>query len=477
MNKDVLIEAISNIPDGKKRDHLGSSFVEALVNYSKAFGESTFTLDELVLHRLESLIQKNSFLSDIVNFNENLEGKIKRHDDSSPLSKKALKVIFSKAFGFDLKTEKKFIPTLERASSCETKLHDFQERIRRRVMHLFFAGQKKFLIHMPTGSGKTRTAAEIILDFIRVSPAKALFKNNIQILWVAQSSELCQQAFETVKFIMNKKGVSDVNFNHFYDTHSFEENDNSKPTIHFVGIQKLLLHYQSEEWSKVRENTFLVVIDEAHRSIAQRWIHALEYFTRDDSVYTIGLTATPGIGALENGVYSLANFYQGNKITITDENFQDETNPIQFLVRKGYLARIERFTIQNDVSNEKISLTNGEFKFSGQTLKSLSRSAKRNHSIINIINNNKELKVLVFTCGKEHNSILSNLLMRQGINSGVIDESTKNREAIIQDFKHGSLNILLNFGVLTTGFDAPKTNVCVIADGGTNTSWSGKQRK
>jgi type I site-specific restriction endonuclease len=26
--------------------------------------------------------------------------------------------------------------------------------------------QKRFLIHMPTGSGKTRTAGEILIDFI-----------------------------------------------------------------------------------------------------------------------------------------------------------------------------------------------------------------------------------------------------------------------------------------------------------------------
>jgi superfamily II DNA or RNA helicase len=33
----------------------------------------------------------------------------------------------------------------------------------------------------------------------------------------------------------------------------------------------------------------------------------------------------------------------------------------------------------------------------------------------------------------------------------------------VDEFKHGELDILLNFGVLTTGFDAPRTDICIIA--------------
>ena len=39
------------------------------------------------------------------------------------------------------------------------------------------------------------------------------------------------------------------------------------------------------------------------------------------------------------------------------------------------------------------------------------------------------------------------------------------KETLINQFKDSKsdLNVLLNFGVLTTGFDAPKTDVCIIA--------------
>ena len=37
------------------------------------------------------------------------------------------------------------------------------------------------------------------------------------------------------------------------------------------------------------------------------------------------------------------------------------------------------------------------------------------------------------------------------------------RRALIEDFRHGGLSVLCNYGVLTTGFDAPRVRAVVIA--------------
>jgi superfamily II DNA or RNA helicase len=106
-----------------------------------------------------------------------------------------------------------------------------------------------------------------------------------------------------------------------------------------------------------------------------------------------------------------------------------------------------------------------EFNFKSRTLDDLTANASRNLSIINIIKENYDLgkKILVFTCGLVHNKILKSILLDYQIESGCIDANSKNRRFLIDRFKNGDLNILLNFGVLTTGFDAPKTDVCIIA--------------
>ena len=43
------------------------------------------------------------------------------------------------------------------------------------------------------------------------------------------------------------------------------------------------------------------------------------------------------------------------------------------------------------------------------------------------------------------------------------DTPTHQRRQSIQDFKEGRLPILVNFGVLTTGFDAPNIKAVIIA--------------
>ena len=51
----------------------------------------------------------------------------------------------------------------------------------------------------------------------------------------------------------------------------------------------------------IRDKTDLVVIDEAHRSIAPEWNKAIEYFAGNSSTQIIGLTATPGLGTSRVG--------------------------------------------------------------------------------------------------------------------------------------------------------------------------------
>ena len=354
------------------------------------------------------------------------------------------------------------------ATECQATLHDFQERIRRVVINKIFDNQKRFLIHMPTGSGKTRTAAEIIIDFIRLSSSKALLSDNIKILWIAQSGELCYQAYETIKWLLDRKGTQDIYLGHYYGSHNITSEAIERPAIIFCSIQKLLLHYKEEVWQDIKANNYLVVVDEAHRSVANRWVEALNFFVDDSAVYLLGLTATPGIGTSDDErSYLLSTYYQNNKIQITDSKYTEIEKPIEYLVERKFLAKVQRIDIDSNVTitDQLESPGDGDFKFSKSTLKELSVSYSRNSSIVNIIQENSELKkkMLVFTCGIEHNKILQTLLEYHGISSATIDESSKNRNSLINNFKTGDLMILLNYGVLTTGFDAPLTDVCIIA--------------
>jgi DNA repair protein RadD len=462
-------ELISNIPEGKKRAYLGQIFVDAITQFYNTNGNIELEIDDLICENIDLVINNKEFINDCVNFSEEQLLQLLHENNVSDKSTIKTKRDFLLAHYTDISTDNNnYTSKPTEIVNCLIPLHDFQERIRRKVINLIFNGQKRFLIHMPTGSGKTRTAAEIMLDFLRLSSSRALLSQKIKILWIAQSSELCQQSAETLQYIVENKGTQNIHFGHFYENNELNQEILGESAIIFCSIQKLLLHFESTIWQQIRNETYLIVVDEAHRSIATQWKRALDFFVSNQSVYLLGLTATPGIGNSDNDSnYLLSTYYQNNKISITDKNYIEIPNPINYLVERKFLANIVRFDIDSKCSIEssEYDLNHSEFNFPKTTLEKLSKIPVRNSSIVNIIKHyvNSGKKILVFTCGVEHNRILKFILKEQNIHSAAIDANTKNRNQLIREFKHGNLNIILNFGVLTTGFDAPKTDICIIA--------------
>jgi DNA repair protein RadD len=462
-------DLVSKIPDGKKREYFGHLYVNSISEFYNNFEFNDVELDDLVERNIDFIILNDSFINDLKLFSlESLEDIFIELESEYIDNIEKIRSVLVNYYGIEFYQDESVEFSIANQAICSAPLHEFQERIRRKVINLLFNNQKRFLIHMPTGSGKTRTAAEILLDFVRFSSSKALFSEKIKILWIAQSSELCLQAFETVKFIFEKKSTVNIKLAHFYDNLDISPGLVDESAIIFCSIQKLLLHYNKEIWRKVKNETYLVIVDEAHRSVASKWVQALNYFVNDSSVYLLGLTATPGIGTgVDDSNYLLSHYYHGNKISITDEYYVELETPIQFLVQREFLAHIERVDIDSNIRIEDSGyiFADNEFSFKNRTLDDLTANASRNLSIINIIKENYDLgkKILVFTCGLVHNKILKSILLDYQIESGCIDANSKNRRFLIDRFKNGDLNILLNFGVLTTGFDAPKTDVCIIA--------------
>ena len=459
---------VSYIPKGKKISHLGKNYYKALSEFYDHYTDLDIDIDDLVESEFKNLLLSDQFVRDIKLFGLEFISSILSDTVSEDITIKNLRKALVDHFDIEYAEDKREYVDVQSSSQSQIALHDFQERIRRKVINLIFNDQKRFLIHMPTGSGKTRTSAEIILDFIRLSSGRALLNEKIKILWIAQSSELCSQAYETLKWIIDNKNTTNIALGHFYGDHEIDEEILDKPAVIFCSIQKLLLNYQKEIWSNIRNDNYLVVVDEAHRSVATQWIKALDFFVSQNNVFLLGLTATPGIGSSSNSSsYSLSTYYHSNKITLTDHLYNEINNPIEYLVERDFLAEIDRVDIDSKITiKDSVNISDsGEFLFSKNTMKDLSVNHARNSTIVNIISEEfrKNKKILVFTCGIEHNRILKALMALNNIPSETVDQSSKDRNSIIDRFKYGDLQILFNFGVLTTGFDAPKTDVCVIA--------------
>ncbi|MBK6900771.1 MAG: hypothetical protein IPH09_16465 [bacterium] len=73
--------------------------------------------------------------------------------------------------------------------------------------------------------------------------------------------------------------------------------------------------------------------------------------------------------------------------------------------------------------------------------------------------------VFVLACSLEHSRFICALPNYLGIASRHVDGTTdkKERKATIEGYKRGEYRVLCNYGVLATGFDAPRTDVVFIA--------------
>ena len=73
--------------------------------------------------------------------------------------------------------------------------------------------------------------------------------------------------------------------------------------------------------------------------------------------------------------------------------------------------------------------------------------------------------ILLFATSVDHAHLLAALLSLRGINAKAISGSTDPgaRRHYVSQFKAGRIRVLTNYGVLTTGFDAPAVRTLVIA--------------
>jgi DNA repair protein RadD len=358
-------------------------------------------------------------------------------------------------------------------------LHNYQKQIKDRiVLNLLDQIQpnRRMLVHMPTGSGKTKTCMEAIVDFLRTR----LFNEGV-VLWFANSTELCNQSYETLVSTWENKGDYELPvFKIFGENDANEDIFNFKKAVIFIGFQKFqsILNSKKEFDIKIRKhistNTQLVVIDEAHKSLAKTYEKAINYVSKMPNCRVIGLTATPGRSSNVNDLSNkfLSDYFNNNIIKIEDEFGQALDNPLEYLQNNKVLAKIDHNPIKvnfDEFTADEIIKIIESGELDESQIEKVVESPIRNKIIIDEVvksleNPNRDL-ILIFACSTSHCILLQKLLELNQIKSEVVlaETPTKLRNKYISDFKKGELKVLINFGVLTTGFDAPKLKTLILA--------------
>jgi len=350
-------------------------------------------------------------------------------------------------------------------------LYPYQRRVKDRLVRFLIDDNDRVLLHMPTGAGKTRTSIEGVVDYWRSVANREGF-----IVWLAHSEELCEQAYESFSKLWAERGDSPVDMYRLWGAHTVGHINELSHGFIIASLQKIhsMRTTQSNEVFKaiatIKSKCRMIIIDEAHKAIAPTYKAGIEFISNIDRTKVLGLTATPGRGFDEEETRELVEFFGGNKITIADESGVDVPDPIRFLQSTGYLAHINRKPVSTNV---ELDLTEKERQFVANfldvppsVLKKLSEDAERNALILAEIGDlyARGRYIIVFALSVEHAHLLTELLMLREIEARCIDGSTSShdRRTYIEEYKSGKFNILVNYGVLTTGFDAPNTNAIVI---------------
>ena len=179
---------------------------------------------------------------------------------------------------------------------------------------------KRRLFAVPTGSGKTRMVAETIIEWFNdEKPSKnAQQADSKFVLWIAQSSELCEQAlsaFQSVFESFGRRGTL-LHLHRFWGTGGklpdmgMDDLLGEKGII-IATIQSLHKIFKSEpeRLESLAKITSCIIIDEAHHSVATSYSEVLRKMgfnwnrrkseVSELGIILIGLTATPFRGSGE----------------------------------------------------------------------------------------------------------------------------------------------------------------------------------
>ena len=419
---------------------------------------------------------------------------------SKPWNKNKVSVYLAKLWGLteDIFDKERDDAVIENDISSQSEpfyeLLDYQYYIKQRVLANLNSGHQleRMLIHMPTGTGKTKTSMHIISNYLNFTLQK-----NGAVIWVAHTTELLQQAYDTFSEVWGHLGDGIIKAYKLWGTRSIEVSDKPITGIVFCGLKKLMSIYDSDKnlFERLKKDCRLIVFDEAHKAAATKTKKVIDLLMMMPQGYEnralLGLTATPGRKTDSSYDNNLLSNMFGNKLINIDSsilnqinygpkqslNVVPENNIIKYFQEKRILAKMrpERLKYEKSFTEKELQVLRGalvdlgynEKEYTSEQIKILACNKDRNLAILTKIRiiHQAKLPVIVFACSVTHAKMLSAMLTLEGINNSLVlgDMDPIDRKTAINKFKDkgSGVDIIINYEVLTTGFDS-KNIKCVF---------------
>ncbi len=363
-------------------------------------------------------------------------------------------------------------------------LHPYQRDLLNRVEQYYRGGegelpQTRAILHMPTGSGKTRTAMVLACRYLMQHP-------NGLVIWLADTYELCSQAAEEFLHAWGHLGDRTVPLYRIFGKLD-ERPDYAKIENGFVvatlqsatSAQRKEMSEDLRTISSLAAHKPFVIVDEAHKAPAPQYKKAIErlvsYSLRAEKARLLGLSATPG-RATDDRIADrpLVEMF----VKIFSLRVEGYPTAIDFLTAEGYLARARFRQLPSEIRFDDLKLTASERagRISKHRLNELLRyvgeDVERNFLIFQELKRLAEThqRIIFFAASVAQSKRMAYVLRLAGLAAKSVssdETSPAERVRTVRWFKTPRAKapeprIICNYGILTTGFDAPETSAVLI---------------
>jgi superfamily II DNA or RNA helicase len=369
-------------------------------------------------------------------------------------------------FGFIIDRAPAVPPQFHQDCEPEYALFPHQRRAAARVKEFLYDGPRRVVLHLPTGVGKTRTGMNVVCDHLRQHEPTL-------VVWLAHGQELLEQAAVEFERAWAKLGDRPLPVVRMWADAPVDLEGLTDGMV-VLGLEKAVSTSKSTaEFLRIFSGrSSLTVFDEAHQIIAPTFQRVVDALTIRPNASLLGLTATPGrtwadIAQDER----LSDFFSRQKVMLEIEGY---SNPVTALIDQGYLSKPTMRTVASKaglhLSVQDQYLLANSFDIPASIIAELARDKQWNLQVVQTIMDlleRKHRRILVFAASVGHCRLIAAVLSAVGFDAEFVtgESSARHRNQVIARFKSAARRpmILCNYGVLTTGFDAPAASAAVIA--------------
>ena len=297
-------------------------------------------------------------------------------------------------------------------------LRDYQIEMKTRLMEAWKA-HRSVMVQMPTGTGKTHLLASVVSEFVSSAGSG---------VWlIAHRRELVAQMEETLA----KYGIRRED----------------------TPVRVMAVQWLSRHWNEAGDAPGLIVIDEAHHALAASYT---EMWKRYPAAKKLGVTATPCR-------LNRRGFTELFEVLVTSWSIAE-------YIEKGVMSVFDYVSIRP--GSEEQRLIDGLEKRGADgdyQVKEMDAVLNRRPGIERLYRSVRQFasgkKGMVYAISIEHARRIAEYYSRRGVNAVAVDSKTPamERKRMVEEFRHGKIEVLVNVDVFSEGFDCPDVEFVQLA--------------